>query len=167
MIAPREAIAAVADAEQNLNLLLAMVNPRLHQKAVAIKQDLQCQPGPTGHIARMWSSLFTCIAVISNGLTPPHRDSRGEIDIFDMLLSCGSAQDARLLVPELKACLRYDPGTVIFIYGRGLVHEVPAWEEGKDRCGWAHFLRGAQIRKLKLKMPGFMKLSDFFSNLCT
>jgi hypothetical protein len=163
-IAPREAVAVVSDVEENLNVLLGMINPKLHKKAVAVKADLLRQKGPSGHIARMWSSLFTCIAVISNGLTPPHRDSRGEIDIFDMLVSCGSAQDAKLTMPDLKACLRYDPGTVVFIYGRGLIHAVPAWKDGTDRCGWAHFLRGAQIRKLKLKMPGFMKLSDFINH---
>jgi hypothetical protein len=163
-IAPREALTTIHDGEEKLNLLLRMINPKLHQRALTVQQDLRSQPAPSGYIAQIWNSLFPCAAVISNGLTPLHRDSRGEIDVFDMLLSCGSADDSVLKLPDLKATLRYDPGTVIFLYGRGLMHEVPAWKEGEDRCGWAHFLRGAQIRKLGLGMPGFMVLNDFLKS---
>jgi hypothetical protein len=65
----------------------------------------------TAPLSKLWECLFPCIAVISNGKTANHRDSRGIVDCYDLVLSIGTADDVVLSLPEIKVTLPYRPGS--------------------------------------------------------
>ena len=87
------------------------------------------------------------------------------MDYYDLLLSFGTAEDLTLEIPELKADLKYSPGTAVFICGRGLVHQVSEWKAGGERCCWAHFIRENHFSSLKTTLPkaGWSYQRDFLN----
>jgi hypothetical protein len=137
---PREGVAICRDVERHLNWLLAMVHPDMYTNTAIVQETLR-RKDETSVISEMWESVFPCITIISNGKTKNHRDSRGVVDCYDLLVSIGSAGDLVFELPELNTTLAYPPGTAIFLCGRGLMHGVPAWDRMKERCCWAHFIR--------------------------
>ena len=159
--AARDAIVTVKHAEEKLNMLLHLINPALYSGAKKAQEWLRDQNEQSSHISSIWASVFHCLSVISNGITPPHTDRLGSARIFDLLVSCGDAKDAVLRLPEINVILTYPPRTAIFIYGRTLVHEVPEWEQGKDRCAWAHFIRESLLRKVGVDLPQLININDF------
>jgi hypothetical protein len=151
----------VKEAEEKLNMLLHLINPDLHSGAKKAKEWLRDQNNRSSHISSIWGSVFHCLSVISNGITPPHTDKLGSPRIFDLLVSCGNAEDAVLRLPEINVTLKYPPRTAIFIYGRTITHEVPRWKQGKDRCAWAHFIREALLRRVGVDLPQLVNIKDF------
>ena len=72
----------------------------------------------TQTIALEWQSVYTGIQIISNWLTPSHRDSKGRPEWFDILASyCGGGSTPSLLVHDLGLDLEYSSGTVVGICG--------------------------------------------------
>jgi hypothetical protein len=139
----REGVSQWNTIEEKLNYLIAMVDPVFFGNALAVRSYLRSRP-ETQMVAEYWQSIYPCLSIISNGMTPEHRDNRGEPNVYDMLLNIGTSTDLKFNIPELKIACEYTPGTVIFIYGHGLGHEVPKWGMG-ERCGYAHFIRGSHF----------------------
>lgn len=140
-----------------------MVHLKLYNNAYAVQRWLRSSNSEEmRHISTIWESVFPCVAVISNGRTPTHRDSRGMIDCYDLLLSIGNTDNLVLELPELQLTLNYPPQTVVFICGRGLAHRVPAWTRKTERCCWAHFIREAHIDSVEqLPEAGWSYQRDF------
>jgi hypothetical protein len=159
---PRECVAMARNTEQHLNWLLAMVHSKGHENASMVQKWLQGNR-LTSHSSEIWASVYPCMSVISNGKTPAHRDQRGMIDFYDLLLCIGNAEDITFELPELGVAMQYNPRTVIFICGRGLKHAVPAWDASKERCCWAHFIRQEHFDALSppLSSSGWVKRRDF------
>ena len=131
---------ATKDAEIFLNLALSLIHPDLFQSGVLMLQKLQALK-TTKAIASEWQSVYTGIQIISNCLTPIHRDSKGRPEWFDILVSyCGGGSIPHLLVQDLGLELDYASGTIVGLCGTIFKHGVRAWGGG-DRVCYAHFMR--------------------------
>jgi hypothetical protein len=87
-----------------------------------------------------WQSVYTGTQIISNHITPPHHDSKGRPEWFDILASyCGGGSTPHLLVQDLGLNLEYSSGTIIGLCGTIFEHAVGAWGGG-DRVHYAHFI---------------------------
>lgn len=141
--------------ERFLNLTLSLIHPQLFRCGLDILQKLRVS-GPTMEIAKQWQSVYTGIAIISNRVTPAHRDRRGKPEWFDLLVNYAAIDSApRLLIPDLGLDLEYSSGTVVGLCGTILEHEVRSWGDG-DRICYAHFMREAVRKRLEADDPGWV-----------
>ena len=70
--------------------------------------------------------------ILFNRQTPPHYDARNPpAEWTAMHAGGGFAEGGELFVHELKLCVRYLPGDLIFIRGRFLKHSVLPWSGGQ------------------------------------
>ena len=117
--------------------------------------------GPTMEIAKQWQSVYTGIAIISNRITPAHRDSKGKPEWFDLLMNyAGDETQPKLLIHDLGLELNYSSGTVVGLCGTIFEHEVRAWGDG-DRVCYAHFMREAVRKRLEAEDPGWVYQSMY------
>ena len=117
--------------------------------------------GPTMEIAKQWQSVYTGIAIISNRITPAHRDSKGKPEWFDLLMNyAGHETQPKLLIHDLGLELNYSSGTVVGLCGTIFEHEVRAWGDG-DRVCYAHFMREAVRKRLEAEDPGWVYQSMY------
>lgn len=115
----------------------------------------------TMDIAKKWQSVYTGIAIISNRVTPPHRDSKGKPEWFDLLMSyAGGDAKPKLVINDLGLELDYSSGTVVGLCGTIFEHEVGSWGEG-DRVCYAHFMRDSVRQRLQVHDPGWVTQSMF------
>ena len=66
-------------AEIFLNLVLSVIHPELFESGVLMLRKLQTLDA-TQTIALEWQSVYTGIQIISNRLTPSHRDSKDNLN---------------------------------------------------------------------------------------
>ena len=97
--------------------------------------------GKDFHNVQRWPSFFSGLEVISNRITPYHRDSQATPAMYDFLVSAGSHNRTWLSLPDIKTRLSYNPGTVTALCGKVLRHGVRDWQPGKERLCIAHFMR--------------------------
>lgn len=110
----------------------------------------------TTEIASEWQSVYTGIQIISNRITPAHRDSKGRAEWFDLLASyTGGGSKPHLLVHDLGLDLEYSSGTVVGLCGTIFGHEVRAWGGG-DRVCYAHFMRESVRERLEVSPAGWV-----------
>ena len=144
-----------AEFERFLNWTLSLIHPELFISGLEILQKLR-EYGPTMDIARKWESVFTGIAIISNRITPPHRDRRGKPEWFDLLLNyAGRNSQPELLINDLGLTLQYSSGTVVGVCGNILEHEVKSWGNG-DRVCYANFMRATVRKRMEARDPGWV-----------
>ena len=117
----------------------------------------------TMEIANKWQSVYSGIAIISNRVTLPHRDSKGKPEWFDLLLNyTGHNVKPQLLINDLGLQLEYSSGTVVALCGTIFEHEVKSWGNG-DRVCYAHFMREAVRGRLGAKDPGWANQNMYLS----
>lgn len=141
--------------ERYINLTLSLINPGLFQTGLNMLRKLR-QLESTEEIAGKWQSVYTGISIISNRITPPHRDSRGRPEWFDTLLNCCDGDSRpRLLINDLGLDLDYTSGTIVGFCGSIFEHEVQSWGPG-DRICYAHFMREAIRERLDAPAAGWV-----------
>jgi hypothetical protein len=140
--------------ERFLNLTLALIHPELHTCGMEILRKLQYFT-TTAKIASEWVSAYTGIQVISNRVTPGHRDSKGRPEWYDLLTGIGRGSLPTLLVNDIGLELAYNPGTVVGLCASILEHEVRAWGSG-DRVCYSHFMREAVRQRLGVNAAGWV-----------
>lgn len=113
---------------------------------------------------QLWKSCFTGIALIVNELTLPHRDRGGEGPGFDLLFSLGTHTKAYLSTPNLGARFSYQPGNIVVINGRALLHEVDEWE-GEGRICFTFFFKDKVLERCGFPRPMFSMLQNVLGPL--
>jgi hypothetical protein len=108
---------------------------------------------------KKWPSIFTGHSWIINRKTPAHRDSGGFISGFDYLSIFGTASSI-IKLWDINITAQYNPGTVVALPGKVLVHEVERWGEG-DRVCVARWIRGRLLKMHGVTGIGWPKLADF------
>lgn len=117
----------------------------------------------TDKISREWQSVYSGITVISNRVTPPHRDSKGRPEWFDTLASyCNGGSTPYLSIRDLGLKLQYSSGTVAAFCGTVLEHEVKSWGRG-DRVCYAHYMRENVRERLNVPPAGWAMRSVYFN----
>jgi hypothetical protein len=132
---------------------MSLIHPELHQQGKKVLQALHDLES-TSTIASEWESVCTGIQVISNRITPGHRDSKGRPEWYDILTSFGDGSLPRLLISDLGLSLAYYPGSVVGLCGTIFEHEVRAWGSG-DRVCYAHFMRETVRQRLGVPAAGW------------
>jgi hypothetical protein len=146
--------------ERLLNLTLSLIHPQLFKSGLDILLKLRVH-GPTMEIAKQWQSVYTGIAIISNRITPSHRDTKGKPEWFDLLVNyAGADVKPQLLINDLGLALDYSSGTVVGLCGTIFEHEVKSWGDG-DRVCYAHFMREAVRQSLGAADPGWVNRSIY------
>lgn len=116
----------------------------------------------TEDIAEQWQSVCTGISIISNRLTPSHRDRKGRPEWFDTLLNYSdSATSPRLLIDDMGLDLKYSSGAVVSLCGSVLTHGVKSWDMGNRIC-YAHFMRESVRKRLDVMPAGWVYRDIYF-----
>lgn len=155
-----------------LGSLLWLLHPRLARRTCEImeriRQNTLKEPclEVTGRTSPWWPTPFTAMGIISNKESLPHRDWKGDPQFYDLLTTLGTYQNGRFKVPGLGIHLQYNPGTVVAICGKLLMHAVPPVEG--DRVCFAQYFHSIALqhhqRNPELQQQdyeGWMKLEGF------
>lgn len=110
-------------------------------------------------ILQYWTSPFSGYGVISNRLTPFHRDNYSRAQWFDLLTTLGTYEGSRLLLANLGVQLQYDAGTMVALLGKILRHGVP--ETAGDRVCIAQYMRDNVHGRAGVKAPGWMVWGEY------
>jgi hypothetical protein len=155
-------IKAIHDAEFVLNCVAMLICPELHSISVNAIQKLKAgeELFNWDDVITQWPSIFSGIEVISNRITPPHRDPKAAPTMYDILVSAGTHTESWLDLQDVNARLVYNPGTVVALCGRVLRHGVQEWVGGERIC-IAHFIRDAVHERLNLPSPDWVKSSRY------
>lgn len=145
-------------AEELLNIILAIIHPDLYQNAHDALKALQANPEAS--YAHRWASVFSGISVISNRITPPHKDRSSDPRWYDILSNLGNFEQSYLDLVDLGAHFLYKKGTVIPFCGNLLKHAVQDWGRG-DRICYAHFMRKGVISQFTESLAGWMTTAKF------
>lgn len=120
-----------------LNTILEQIDPpafKAHQKL----RDHQMREPYYQALASIDPLLWEGRSVIFNRTTPEHQDRRDERMAWTPLVILGKCKGGDLRLADLGINIHYEPGTIIFIRGASLKHEVLQWE-GSQRIAVAHF----------------------------
>jgi hypothetical protein len=143
------------EVERFINLTLSLVHPDLYKLGLKMLLKLR-ELEETKDIAGEWQSVCTGIAVISNRLTPFHRDRKGRPEWYDVLVSySGKSGRPRLVIKDLGMDLKYSSGTVVSFCGSIFQHGVEAWGNS-DRVCFAHFMRELERKRLDVAAAGWV-----------
>lgn len=131
---------AISQSNSILSAILAVIHPNLYD---AGRQTMSClidtpEIGPQDVLSQ-WASVFSGVAVISNRITPPHRDGGSRRNWYDLLAALGSYRNCHLELPGVGISLEYAPGAVVGISGQVLEHGVPDFDG--DRVCYAYFMK--------------------------
>ncbi|KDR66959.1 hypothetical protein GALMADRAFT_80357, partial [Galerina marginata CBS 339.88] len=108
-------------------------------------------------VLQIWTAPFHGVSVISNRITPVHRDSNSGVEWMDILVALGTYQRGTLELGGLGVSFQYDPGTVVAIAGRVIAHAAKC---NGDRACIAYYMREKVHRRLGLVHPRWFKLPD-------
>ena len=113
---------------------------------------------------KLWPSVFSGFAVISNRITPSHRDDKGHHPWYDILFSGGRHTHAWLETPDIGASFLYKLGCLVGICGKTLRHAVLDYE-GTDRFCIAHYMRYPVVQRIKprAKDAGWVGMDPFLA----
>lgn len=161
----REWLSLLPGFESILDKLLELVAPKQHRAGLEaqeklLKDDAQVLSEKERQILKDWPSVFTGIAVISNRITPPHRDRGGSIFDYDILASNGTHEKATLEIRDAGVTFAYEPGVVILLLGKLLQHAVPSWKGGERVC-FAHFMKTNVLDRYSKTQRDWVTMDDF------
>jgi hypothetical protein len=154
----------VQHAERLCNAIMALIAPELHDGGLkAIEYIKQGREVANPHAnQQLWPSIFSGISVIVNRVTRPHRDSGGSSTHYDLLVSAGTHEQARLVVRELGVHLSYRPGDVVALCGKLFLHEVREWLGGERVCV-AHYMKDKVHERLHVPRPTWPMEQNYLS----
>lgn len=126
-----------------LSAILAVIHPELYEAGRETFKRLRENAGfrhqDVHRVLDRWTSAFSGLAVISNRISPIHRDGGSRNNWYDLLVTLGSYQGCDLELPGLGLSLDYPPGTVVGLSGTVVQHAV--YGRKKDRMCYAYFMR--------------------------
>ena len=122
-----------------MSAILAVIHPRLYDAGWQTNECLRDTPIDPQGLLNKWASVFSGVAIISDRITPPHRDTGSRHQWYDVLVTLGTYQGCNLELPGVGFSLEYGPGTVVGISGKVLQHAVPSFEG--NRVCYAYFMR--------------------------
>ena len=123
---------AMLESNAVLSAILAVIHPSLYDAGWKTMNRLRNTPWIEDHdVIMQWASTFSSASVISNRITPLHRDQNLRYNWYDMLVTSGNYGNCNLKLLGIEVSLKYGPGTVVDISGYALQQEVPYFE--RDR----------------------------------
>ncbi|KAF4584651.1 hypothetical protein EYR38_001880 [Pleurotus pulmonarius] len=121
-----------ATLNKSINLIMGAVHPDSYRAGVKALNGMRTRARPDDvRWAELWQSVATAVAVVSNGTSPAHFDSKGDVKQFDALTNLGADQ-VELGFPDLGGSFHYHGGSVVLFSGRLFKHEVKDWVSWDD-----------------------------------
>lgn len=157
-------LCGIHQTEVCINAIFSVISPQLFQAASEANWELKNNPDAyfgavpksrqnkwpeTLESVQLWPTVCTGMSVITNRLTPSHRDHNGHHPWYDLLYSGGRHTKAVLKSVDVNGSFRYMPGTLVGICGKSLRHEVADYG-GVDRQCIAHYIRFDVLERMKL-----------------
>jgi hypothetical protein len=140
--------------------ILSIVHPKLYEagkEAIVYLDehpDMADRPERLRQLLQLWSAPFHGLSVISNRVTPVHRDSNGGKKWMDILVALGDYTEGFLELPGVGIRFEYLPGTVVAISGRVIAHSA---ECDGDRACIAYYMREKVQARLGLSQPDWFQ----------
>ena len=125
-------------ASHRINSLLELIDPSQHKALTELRKAVHAKYAFARALDSVDPLLFEGRAIMWNRQTRLHADSTDPIRAWVCLFVLGKFKKGYLFIPRLNLRLSYEPGTIIFIRGHILPHEVEAWEGGQ-RVSIVHF----------------------------
>jgi hypothetical protein len=151
---------SMSESNSILSAMLAVIHPHLYESAREtfnrLRKVAEIQPQ---HVLGQWTSVYSGISIISNRITPPHRDSKSRFPWYDLLVTLGKYRNCNLELPGLGISLEYGPGTVVGLSGMMLEHAVPSFEG--DRVCYAYFMRNKVHERMKVAGHVYMNVEYY------
>ena len=144
---------------------LALIHPSLFAASMDAMAKMaaglvKCkEPDLVKEVMKVWPLPFNAFSVISNRQTVPHRDVQGMWPNYDLLATFGSYNDGRFEVPALGMRFVYNPGTLLGISGRVLVHGVAS--VSGDRVCITNYFRENVMERIGMHVTGYTTRQDF------
>ena len=163
-----EFVSRVQNVELLHNAILALISPDLYWKGFEVVDRLLHGNFLSKHhqVTHHWISLFSAWQVISNRITPAHRDMGAAPMVYDLLTCAGTYKCSLFYVHDLGARFHYTPGSVVAICGRVLLHEVKDWQGG-DRICIAHYMRDSVHDRVRVSRPSWPVMDEKYHSLMT
>lgn len=152
--------------ESLINGILALVNPPLYRSGLEAFCKLKMEEKSLAWRSPSWEkwvSLFSGIGVIADRRSPPHKDTGGWPDAYDLLASMGKHESAELKVHESGHRLSYNPGTLVAIAGRRLTHSCTTWQ-GSRLC-LAHYFKQDVFERLGIELTSGVDYNMYRSQM--
>lgn len=108
---------------------------------------------------KQWTSVFNGMSVIGNRETPCHRDNNSRAEWYDLLATIGPYRSAIMELPGIGLRVRYDPGTVMGLSGKIVLHGVA--ECDGERVCYAYYMRDTIHERGKVEVAEWMKKSRY------
>ncbi len=108
--------------------ILSIIHPEQYNSGIAMLRALRAYPEQVHKaeylpkILGVWNAPFNVMTLMSNRLTPFHRDNGAGSPCYDVLVPLGHYSNGRIEMPGLGYRFRYDPGTVVGIPARIVRH---------------------------------------------
>ena len=110
-------------------------------------------------VLKYWTSPFSGYGLVSNCITPFHRDNNSQGQWYDFLTTIGPYSGGRLVIYNLGLEFVYESGTMVALLGKLLRHGVMA-PEG-DRICLAQYMRDNVHPRMGIASPGWMTLTTY------
>jgi hypothetical protein len=125
-------------ASHRLNRVLELLDPLQFQALQNLRKAVHAKYAFARALDSIDPLLFEGRAIMWNRQTPLHGDYTDPVRAWVALIVLGDFTKGHLFVPRLNLRLSYEPGTIVYIRGHILPHEVEAWEGGQ-RVSIVHF----------------------------
>jgi hypothetical protein len=120
--------------------------------------ELTRDSSQTQEILDIWPSPYNGMQIICNRQTPLHRDIQGRIPWYDLLLTVGNYDNGRMDLPGIGMRLVYNPGTLVGLCGKLLVHGVSPVKG--DRICFAQFMRDNVMTQVGVNDAGYSTVTN-------
>lgn len=148
-----------------MGALLSIIHPEMFHKAMqafshlASNPDLCKEGAEVFEVLHNWSSPFSGYSLISNRITPAHRDTSAQPEAYDLLGTFGDYANGSLEFPGLRMTLDYPPGSLVALCGKIIQHAVP--EVTGNRVCIAHYMRRNVHERLQVPPVRWMMLDSY------
>jgi len=144
---------------------LALIHPSLFAAGMDAMAKMaaglvKCkEPDLVKEVMEVWPLPFNTFSIISNRQTVPHHDVQGMLPNYNLLATFGSYNDGHFEVPALGMRFIYNPGTLLGISGKVLIHGV-ASVSGNRVC-IANYFREKVMERIGMHVTGYTMRQDF------
>jgi len=121
-----------------INAILKNIDPRQYEALQALRKAVHQKYAFAQALDSIDPLLFEGRAIMWNRQTRLHGDTTDPIRAWVALFVLGKFQKGFLFFPRLNLRLSYEPGTIVYLRGHILPHEVEAWVGGQ-RVSVVHF----------------------------
>lgn len=148
-----------------MGALLNITHPEMYRagrealKAIIEKPELVKEGEGAWDILRFWTTPFTGYGLISNCITPLHRDNNSQGTWYDFLTTVGEYQPGfKLKLENIDTELAYNSGTMVALLGKVVRHGTP--EADGHRICIAQYMRDNVQERLGIPAPGWMTVDS-------